>query len=98
MMKATDVISTGRSRTRHASRMAWKWLSPSFSRCLANSTIRMAFLHASAASTRKLTCVKTLLSPPVSHTPASAESSVIGTMRITLSGSVQLSYCAASTP
>ena len=97
MMNATDVIRTGRSRTRQASRIACSGVSPSCSRCLANSTIRIAFLQASAASTRKLTWVKTLLSPPVSHTPAIAESSVIGTIRITLSGIVQLSYCAAST-
>jgi hypothetical protein len=70
---------------------------PSCSRCLANSTIRIAFLHASAASTRKLTCVNTLLSPPVNHTPASAESSDIGTISSTVIGIAQLSYCAART-
>ena len=98
MMKATDVISTGRSLTWQASRIARTWLSPSCSRCRANSTIRIAFLHASPASTRNATWVNTLLSPPVTQTPVIAQSSVIGTIRITLSGSVQLSYCAASTP
>ena len=49
MMNATDVISTGRSRTRQASRIARRARSsPSSSRCLANSTIRIAFLQASA--------------------------------------------------
>ena len=38
----------------------------------ANSTIRIAFLQARPTSTRKPICVKTLLSPPVSHTPAIA--------------------------
>ncbi len=97
MMNASEVIRIGRSRIWHASRMASRAESPSSSRCLANSTMRMAFLHASPASTRKLICVNTLLSPPVSQTPAMAENSVIGTMRITVSGSDQLSYCAAST-
>ena len=97
MMNATDVIRTGRSRTRQASRIACSGVSPSSWRCLANSTIRMAFLQASAASTRKLTCVNTLLSPPVSHTPAIAEQSDIGTIRMTPTGNDQLSYCAAST-
>jgi hypothetical protein len=64
---------------------------------LANSTIRIEFLHASPASTRKLICVNTLLSPLVSQTPATADRMVIGTMRMTLSGNAQLSYCAAST-
>ena len=98
MMNATDVISTGRRRIRQASRIAVRRGAPSCSRCRANSTIRMAFLHASPARTRKLICVNTLLSPPVSQTPAIADSSVIGTIRMTDSGSDQLSYCAASTP
>ena len=97
MMKAIDVIRIGRSRMWQASRIACSRLVPSISCRLANSTIRIAFLHASAARTRKLICVKTLLSPPVSHTPAIAENSVIGTIRMTLSGNDQLSYCAAST-
>ena len=48
-------------------------------------------------STRKPIWVKMLLSPSVSHTPAMAHSRHIGTMRMTASGSDQLSYCAAST-
>jgi hypothetical protein len=38
-----------------------------------------------------------LLSPPVSHTPSSADSRLIGTIRMIASGSVRLSYMAAST-
>ena len=91
MMKAIDVISTGRSRTRQACRMAVTRSSPCSSRYFANSTMRIAFLHASPESTRKLICVKTLLSPPVTQTPAIADRMVIGTLRITESGSVQLS-------
>ena len=41
--------------------------------------------------------MKMLLSLPSSQTPAIAASRHIGTMRMTLSGSDQLSYCAAST-
>ena len=51
----------------------------------------MAFLHASPTSTISPICVKMLLSPPASKTPAIAESNVIGTIRITTSGSERLS-------
>ena len=63
----------------------------------ANSTIRMAFLQARPTSTRNPIWVKMLLSPRVSHTPVMAQSRHIGTIRMTASGSDQLSYCAAST-
>ncbi len=72
MMNAIDVIRIGRSRSRHASSTASQVLAPACSRVRANSTIRIAFLHASPTSTIKPICVKTLLSPPVSHTPAIA--------------------------
>ena len=72
-------------------------LRPWSSSSRANSTIRIAFLQASAASTTRPTWVKMLLSPPVSHTPPMAASTDSGTIRITTSGSDQLSYCAAST-
>ncbi|MNN73275.1 hypothetical protein D3C81_1893820 [compost metagenome] len=64
---------------------------------MANSTIRIAFLHASPTSTIKPIWVKMLLSPPDRITPVMADSSVIGTMRITANGRLQLSYWAAST-
>ncbi len=71
---------------------------PPLSCCRANSTIRIAFLQARPTSTRKLICVKTLLSAARQPArPRSREQSTIGTIRITLSGSVQLSYSAAST-
>ena len=54
-------------------------------------------MQARPISTRKPIWVKMLLSPLVSHTPAMAQSRHIGTIRITASGSDQLSYCAAST-
>ena len=96
-MNAIEVIRIGRRRRRHASITASHVLAPACSRVRANSTIRIAFLHASPTSTMSPICVKMLLSPPVSHTPAIADSRHIGTIRITTSGSVQLSYCAAST-
>ena len=71
--------------------MPWCW------RSRANSTIRIAFLHASPTSTINPIWVKMLLSPPLSHTPAIADSSTIGTIRITASGSDQLSYSDDST-
>ena len=97
MMNAAEVISTGRSRTRHASRIAVMRSSPLSSRYFANSTIKIAFLHASPDKTRKLIWVKTLLSPPVTQTPAIADRMTIGTLRMTDSGSDQLSYSAART-
>src|SRR6185437_9863489 len=55
-----------------------------------NSTIRIAFLQARPTSTIRPIWVKMLLSPPDNHTPAIADSSTIGTIRITASD--QLSY------
>src|SRR5713226_6539985 len=61
-MKAKDVIKMGRSRSRHASTVAsTRPLPPSWS-CLANSTMRMAFLAASPIRTTGPICVKILLS------------------------------------
>ena len=45
---------------------------PSSCFCLANSTIRIAFLHARPTSTIRPICVKMLLSLPLSHTPTMA--------------------------
>ena len=94
MMKAKEVIRMGRKRNRQASIAASIGASPCSTRSLANSTIRMAFLQAKPTSTMKPICVSTLLSEPLSHTPIMANSRHIGTMRITASGSAQLSYCA----
>ena len=57
----------------------------------------MAFLQASATSTRKPICVKMLLSPPCSQMPMVPASTDSGTIRMIASGSEKLSYCAAST-
>ena len=65
--------------------------------CLANSTIRIAFLLARPTSTTKPIWVNRLTSMPAMFTPTSEQSRHIGTTRITASGSFQLSYCAAST-
>ncbi len=81
----------GRSRRRQACSAASTMPTPRSSSSRANSTIRMAFLQASPISTTSPTCTKTLLSPPASQTPNSAAQMHTGTMRMTASGSVQLS-------
>ena len=68
-MKASDVIRIGRSRSRAASTAAAKRSRPWSSSCLANSTIRIAFLAARPISTMKPTWVRMLLSCPRSTTP-----------------------------
>src|SRR5690606_5086526 len=90
-VNAIDVIRIGRTRRRHASMIASHVLAPAASRVRANSTIRIAFLHASPTRTMKPICVKMLLSPFVSHTPAIADKRHIGTIRITTSGNARLS-------
>ena len=57
--------------------------------------MRIAFLHASPISTINPTCVITLMSIPIARTPETEKSSTSGTIRITDSGSRQLSYKAA---
>ena len=56
----------------------------------------MAFLAASPISTMKPIWVSMLLSSPMRFTPVMAASKHIGTIRITASGRVTLSYSAAS--
>ena len=97
MMNANDVMRMGRSRMRQASSAASTVERPRSCSSRANSTIRMAFLQARPTSTRNPIWVKMLLSPRVTHTPVMAKSRHIGTIRMTASGSVQLSYWAAST-
>ncbi|MNN80606.1 hypothetical protein D3C81_1973560 [compost metagenome] len=97
MMNAKEVIRIGRRRRRQASSTAASGLRPSSCLSLANSTIRIAFLHARPTSTIRPIWVKMLLSPPEAITPVMADSRVIGTIRITASGRLQLSYWAAST-
>ena len=94
-MKANDVIKIGRSRKRAASSTAASGSAPSLSFARANSTIRIAFLAARPTSTTKPICVKMLLSPPESQTPAIAESSAMGAISSTANGSDQLLYWAA---
>ena len=57
----------------------------------------MAFLAASPISTMKPTWVRMLLSCPRSDTPTMEATRHMGTIRITASGNVRLSNCAAST-
>ena len=75
MMKASEVIRIGRSRSRLASIAACTGVRPANSSSRANSTIRMAFLADSPTSTIRPIWVKMLLSPCVSNTPAMAASS-----------------------
>ncbi|MPN37557.1 hypothetical protein SDC9_185077 [bioreactor metagenome] len=97
MMKAIEVIRIGRRRRRLASIAAWSGGLPCSSSSRANSTIRMAFLADRPTSTISPIWVNRLLSPPVSHTPVSAARMLVGTIMITASGKVRLSYWAAST-
>ena len=97
MMNAKDVIRIGRNRIRLDVTAACQVSMPLCSSSRANSTIRMAFLLASPASTNRLIWVKILLSPPVSQRPATADNTDNGTILITTNGSTRLSYCAAST-
>ena len=96
-MKASDVIRIGRSRSFAASSTASAAVAPASCRCLANSTIRIAFLAARPIRTTRPICVKMLLSRPASQTPAIAAKRHIGTIRMIASGSAQLSYWAAKT-
>src|SRR6266404_421888 len=79
MTKAIEVMRIGRSRRCAASSTAAFASRPCSScRCLANSTMRMAFLHASPTSTSSPICMKMLLSPWSSLTAVSAGSRHIG--------------------
>jgi hypothetical protein len=94
-MKANDVIRIGRSRSRHASVVASRSGLPSWDSCRANSTMRMAFLHARPTSTTKPICTKMFIGRRLTNTPAREQSKHMGTTRMTASGSAQLSYRAA---
>ena len=96
-MNATLVITIGRSRSLHASRVACHTLAPACRRDRAYSTIRMAFLLASPTSTTNPIWVKMFTSYPAHRQPSRADSRQSGTTRMTASGRVQLSYWAAST-
>src|SRR5713226_8854366 len=91
IVKASDVIKIGRKRNRQAASTASNRFIPSWS-CfsLANYTIRMAFLQANPTRTIKLICVKTLLSPFSSQTPAMAENRVMGTIKMITRGNHQV--------
>ena len=91
MMKAIEVMMIGRSRSRLASIAACTGVRPANSSSRANSTIRIAFFAASPTRTMKPIWVKMLLSPLVSHTPASAAPMLSGTIMMIASGSARLS-------
>ena len=90
-MKAKDVIVMGRRRSRDASTAASARDLPPRCNCWANSTTRMAFLHASPTKTTRPICTKMLTESFVTHTPAKAQSRHSGTTRMTARGMVQLS-------
>ena len=72
--------SCGRGRSRDASNVASL---PSSRCCLANSTMRMAFLLARPARTTKPICVKMVTSIRARPTPTMEQSRHIGTTRMT---------------
>ncbi|KAJ3059736.1 hypothetical protein HK102_009843, partial [Quaeritorhiza haematococci] len=71
-MKASEVMMIGRSRSSQASRVASYAEEPASRRALANSTMRIAFLHARPTSTTKPTWVKMLMSAAALCTPSEA--------------------------
>ena len=85
-MKAKEVMVMGRSRSRDASTAASARDLPPRCNCWANSTTRMAFLHASPTSTTRPICTKMLTESFVARTPAKAQRRHIGTTRMTASG------------
>ena len=64
---------------------------------MAYSTMRMAFFADMPSSSMSPICVYMLTLCPMMMTPARVPSTAIGMLSITATGSVQLSYCAAST-
>ncbi len=91
---ATEVIITARNRVRAPSSAASRMPMPSSRRSLANSTIRMPFLAASAISTTKPICPYRSSGRPNSHSPANAPSTPTVTDSSTGTGMTQLSYSA----
>jgi len=90
-MKASEVMRIGRNRSRLASTVASASGFPSCMSCLANSTMRIAFLQASPTSTTNPIWVKIVTSMPAWRMPTSADRRHIGTTRMTASGKAQLS-------
>src|SRR5207244_3617535 len=91
-MNANEVIRMGRRRSRDASTVASKRGLPSWCNCLANSTMRMAFLHANPTSTTRPICTKMSTDKCANSTPATEHKRQRGTTRTTAKRSVQLSY------
>ena len=77
-MKAIDVMMIGRNRNSQASSVASDRGAPNSRRFLANSTIRIAFLHARPTRTMKPTWVKMLMSILAAFTPIVEQSKHIG--------------------
>ena len=96
-MKAIDVIRIGRSRMRAASIAASMIDRPCSRSCSANSTIRIEFLAARPISITSPTWQNTSLAKPRQNCAPSAPSTASGTPSRMMNGSIQLSYCAAST-
>ncbi len=95
-IKAMEVITIGRRRRRHASSAAS--MMPSLDLQLAGKLDDQNGVFTGQAHQDHQTHLhEDVVIAPVSQTPNSAESIVIGTIRITASGRVQLSYSAAST-
>src|SRR5207253_4119218 len=91
-MNANDVIRIGLRRSFDASLVASNTERPSMCNCLANSTTRIAFLHARPTSTTSPICTKMFSELLVYRTPVSEHRTHNGTTSMTAKGNVQLSY------
>src|SRR5262249_42800925 len=90
-MNANDVIRIGLSLNLDDSKVAAKTVWPSWCSCLANSTTRMAFLHARPTRTTSPICTKIFSEVFVYSTPAREHNTHNGTTRMTAKGRAQLS-------
>ena len=92
---ASDVMRIGRKRSAAASLAASCQELPSSRRWLATSTMRMPFFVTKPMSTIEPICEKMLSVSPLTHNDSTAPASASGTVNIIVSGSIQLSNCAA---
>ena len=95
-MKASEVMTMGRKRSRAACSAACARLCPCACRSLANSTIRMAFLAARPMMVIRPTLKYTSLDRPTAEVASTDPSAPMGTISITAAGMLQLSYRATS--
>jgi len=95
-MNANDVIRIGRKRKRAASTVASKRGLPSWCNCLANSTMRIAFLQARPTQHDQADLHEDVHRQMRDQHAGDRAQETHGTTRMTASGSTQLSYSADS--